>query len=44
MAANDMTDALEHPHPDVPFSQVGYDTITEIATLSEILKISFKSI
>jgi hypothetical protein len=38
MAANDMTDALKHPHPDVPFNTVGYDTITALTTLSAIFK------
>jgi hypothetical protein len=27
MAAKDMTDALQNPHPDVPFASVGDDTI-----------------
>jgi hypothetical protein len=28
MAAQYMTDALKHPHPDVPFATIGDDTIT----------------
>jgi hypothetical protein len=28
MAANDMANALKHPHPEVPFAHVGDDTIT----------------
>jgi hypothetical protein len=28
MAAKDMTDALQKPHPEVPFTQVGDDTIS----------------
>jgi hypothetical protein len=28
MAAQDMTGALKHPHPDVSFSTIGDDTIT----------------
>jgi hypothetical protein len=27
MAAKDMTDALQNPHPEVPFASVGDDTI-----------------
>jgi hypothetical protein len=38
MAANDMTDALEHPHPNVPFAMIGGDTITAIAQQAIILK------
>jgi hypothetical protein len=37
MAAQYTTDALKHPHPDVPFSTIREDTITALATLSEIL-------
>jgi hypothetical protein len=36
MAAQDMKDALKHPHPDVPFATIGDDKITALATLSEI--------
>jgi hypothetical protein len=41
MAAQDMTDALKHPHPDVPFATIGNDTITALATLSEIFTRKF---
>jgi hypothetical protein len=34
MAAQDMTDALKHPHPYFPFATIRYDTITALATLS----------
>jgi hypothetical protein len=44
MSANDMTDALIHPHPDVPFATVGDDTITALSQLAAILKISLKSL
>jgi hypothetical protein len=37
MDAQDMIDALKHPHPDVPFATIGDDTITTLATLSEIM-------
>jgi hypothetical protein len=43
MAAQDMTDALKHPHPDAPFAIIGYDTITALATLSEIFTRKFKN-
>jgi hypothetical protein len=41
MAAQDMTDALKHAHPDVPFDTIGYDTVTALATLSEIFTGNF---
>jgi hypothetical protein len=41
MAAQDMTDALKHPHPDVPFATIGYDTIHALETLSEIFTRKF---
>jgi hypothetical protein len=31
MAAKDMTDALQNPHPEVPFASVGDDTILALA-------------
>jgi hypothetical protein len=42
MAAHDMNDALKHPHPDVPFSTIGDETITALTTLEAILKNKFK--
>jgi hypothetical protein len=38
MSVNDMTNALNHPHPEVPFAQVGDDTITALAQLATIFK------
>jgi hypothetical protein len=38
MAANDMTNALKHPHPEVPFAPVGDDTITALTQLAAIFK------
>jgi hypothetical protein len=35
MAAQDMTDALKHSHPDVPFTTIGDDTISALATLAD---------
>jgi hypothetical protein len=42
MAAQDMTDALKHPNPDVPFSTIGDNTITALEKLSEIFTRKFK--
>jgi hypothetical protein len=42
MDAQYMTDALQHPHPDVPFATIGDDTITAITTLSTISKNKFQ--
>jgi hypothetical protein len=38
MAANDTTDALKHPHTDVPFAMIGDDTITALSQLATIFK------
>jgi hypothetical protein len=35
-AAQDVTLALKHPHPDVPFAAKGDYTITALATLGAI--------
>jgi hypothetical protein len=43
MATNDITDALKHPHPDVPFNTVGYDILTALTTLPEIFKIKYNN-
>jgi hypothetical protein len=39
MAATDMTDALQHPHPEIPFARVGDDTISALADLAAIFKL-----
>jgi hypothetical protein len=39
MAAKDMTDALHNPHPEVPFTRVGDDTILALTDLAEIFKL-----
>jgi hypothetical protein len=39
MAAKDMTDALQNPHPEVPFARVGDGTISALAELAAILKL-----
>jgi hypothetical protein len=41
IAAQDMTDAFKHPHPDAPFTTIGYDTITALTTLSGIFTRKF---
>jgi hypothetical protein len=38
MASNDMAKALQHPHPEAPFSHIGDDTITALTQLAEIFK------
>jgi hypothetical protein len=38
MASKDMTDALQHPHPEVPFAQIRDDTISALAELAALFK------
>jgi hypothetical protein len=42
MAANDMANALKHPHPEVSFAQAVHDTITSLALLATIFKNNFQ--
>jgi hypothetical protein len=42
MVAQDMNDALKHPHPYVPFSTIGDNTISALATLADIFTRKFK--
>jgi hypothetical protein len=42
MAANDMTDALQNPHPEVPFTHVGDDTISALTELANIFKFKLR--
>jgi hypothetical protein len=42
MAAKDMTDALQNPHPEVPFASVGDDTISALVDLAAIIKLDNK--
>jgi hypothetical protein len=44
MAANDMTNVLKNPHPDVPFAHVGDDTISALTQLAEIFKNKFQKL
>jgi hypothetical protein len=42
MAAKDMTDALQNPHPAVPFASVGDDTIAALTDLAAIFKLKLQ--
>jgi hypothetical protein len=42
MAAKDMTDALQNPHPEVPFASVGDDTIAALTDLAAIFKLKIQ--
>jgi hypothetical protein len=42
MAANYVTNALKHTHPEVPFAHVNNDTITALTQLAEIFKNKFQ--
>jgi hypothetical protein len=42
MAEKDMTDALQNPHPEVPFSRVGDDTISALADLAAIFNLKLR--
>jgi hypothetical protein len=44
MAANDMSNALQNPHPEVPFTHVGDDTISALTALAEIFKLKFQKV
>jgi hypothetical protein len=42
MAAKDMTDALQNPHPEVPFAHFGDETISELAELATMFKLKLR--
>jgi hypothetical protein len=42
MTANDLADALKHPHPDVTFNTVLDDIISALTTLAAIFKRKYK--
>jgi hypothetical protein len=44
MAANDMTDDLQNPHPEVPFTSVWDDTISALAESAEMFKLKLQKI
>jgi hypothetical protein len=42
MASKDVTDAFQNPHPDVPFTSVGDDTIAALADLAANFKLKLQ--
>jgi hypothetical protein len=42
VAAKDMMDALQNPHPEVPFASVGDDTIAALTDLAAIFKLKIR--
>jgi hypothetical protein len=44
MEANDMSNALQNPHPGVTFTHVGDDTISALTALAEIFKLKFENV
>jgi hypothetical protein len=42
MAAKDMTDAFQNPHPEVPFTSVGDDTVKALTDLAAIFKLKLQ--
>jgi hypothetical protein len=44
MESKDMSNALKNPHPEVPFSHIGEDTIAALTTLAEIFKNKFQKV
>jgi hypothetical protein len=42
MAAKDITDALQNPHPEFPFTSVGDDTIDALMDLAAIFKLKLQ--
>jgi hypothetical protein len=42
MAAKDMTDDLQNPHPEVPLARIGDDTISALAELAAIFKLKLR--
>jgi hypothetical protein len=44
MEANNISNALKNPHPEVPFAQVGDDTIAALIKLAKIIKNKFQKV
>jgi hypothetical protein len=44
MAANDIYNGLNNHHPELPFAQVGDDTIDALMKLAEIFKNKFQKV
>jgi hypothetical protein len=42
MESKDMTDALQNPHPDVPFASVGDDTVAALTDLVAIFRLKLR--
>jgi hypothetical protein len=42
MEAKDMTSSLQNPHPEVPFTHVGDDTISALTELANIFKLKLR--
>jgi hypothetical protein len=42
MAAKDMTEALQNPHPEVPFTHVRDNTISALTELAKIFKLKLR--
>jgi hypothetical protein len=42
MAAKDITDALQNPHPDVPFASVGDHTKSALMDLAAVFKLKLQ--
>jgi hypothetical protein len=42
MAAKDMKDAFQNPHPDVPFASVGDDAVKALADLAANFKLKLQ--
>jgi hypothetical protein len=42
MSAKDIMDALQNPHPEVPFASVGDDNISALAKLAAIFKLKLQ--
>jgi hypothetical protein len=42
MAAKEMTDALQNPHPEIPFTRVRDDTISALTELAAIFKLKLR--
>jgi hypothetical protein len=40
--AMDMTEALQNPHPEVPFAQIGDDNVSALAELAAIFKLKLR--
>jgi hypothetical protein len=44
MAANNMSNAYQNPHPEVPFTHIRDDTISALTALAEIFKLKFQKV